>query len=593
MKVTEPLYEDARGMLLGAGLLDLAAVGATIGQVAALAAVLQPVLLLQQSLGDVAAPAALLVALTLLRAALLGAREVAGQRAAVRVKSSARINVFDRLVHLGPSMVRGERTGEVITLLGDGIERLDGYVSRYLPQKVLSVTGPLLVAAYVAWLDPLSAGLLLLSAPVIPVLMVAVGSYTDEHVRSQWISLGRLSAYILDVMQGLPTLKLLWRAEAEGNRLESLSTAFRIRTLRALRYAFLSSFVLELMTTGAIAVVAVELGLRLLDAAIGFAATLQVLLLAPEFYRPLRELGAQRHAAMETRPVAERIQSVLALPLAPGQALSSGDGWSAAETHASPELPAECPRGSGGLALEFRHVSYAYPEASGLAVNNVSFCLAPRTRTALVGPSGAGKSTLASLLLRFVEPTSGAILAEGVPIDRLSVEQWRERLALVPQRPYLFDDSALENLRLARPSATMEEVEYAAELAGAHCFIQQLPDGYHTRLGERGTRLSGGQAQRLAIARAFLKAAPLLILDEPTSALDTESERDVRHALERLANRCTVLLIAHRLNTVMTADQIVVLRSGEVVECGTHRDLVASGGLYTRLVNPAPELVAA
>jgi ATP-binding cassette subfamily C protein CydD len=187
------------------------------------------------------------------------------------------------------------------------------------------------------------------------------------------------------------------------------------------------------------------------------------------------------------------------------------------------------------------------------------------SRTALVGPSGAGKSTLASLLLRFVEPTSGAIRADGIAIDTLSVEHWRERLAFVPQRPYLFDTSALENLRLARPSASLAEVQYAAELAGAHEFLQQMPDGYYTRLGERGTRLSGGQAQRLAIARAFLKGAPLLILDEPTSALDAESERHVRGALERLAECCTILLIAHRLSTARTADQVIELRAGKVV----------------------------
>jgi ATP-binding cassette subfamily C protein CydD len=575
MKATEALYAPARGMLLGPALLDLAALGATIGQVAALAAILEPVLLQWQTIGDVVAPAALLVVLTLLRAALLGAREVVGQHAAVRVKSALRVRLFDRLVHLGPNALRGERTGELVTLLGDGLERLDAYVSRYLPQTVLSVTGPLLVVAYVGWLDPLSAGLLLLSAPVIPLLMVAVGSYTDEHVRGQWIALGRLSAYILDLIQGLPTLKLLWQAEAEGSRLAALSTAFRIRTLRALRYAFLSSFVLELMTTGAIALVAVELGLRLLDGAIGFAATLQVLLLAPEFYRPLRELGAQRHAAMEARPVVERIQAVSEPPVSTRKRRST----------------LETPRGP--VTVEFREISCTYPGAAEPALRSVSFTLAPGSRTALVGPSGAGKSTLASLLLRFVEPTSGAILADGVPIDTLSVEHWRERLALVPQRPYLFDASALENLRLARPSASFEEVEYAAELAGAHEFLQQLPDGYHTRLGERGARLSGGQAQRLAIARAFLKAAPLLILDEPTSALDAESERHVRAALERFADRCTVMLIAHRLSTVRTADQIIVLRRGEVVEHGTHRDLVARRELYTRLVSSGRELLTA
>jgi ATP-binding cassette, subfamily C, bacterial CydD len=576
----------ARGMLVGAALLDLAAVAATIGQVAALAAILQPVLLERKILVDVAVPAALLVVLTLLRAALLGGREVVGQHAAVRVKSALRVRVFDRLVHLGPSALHGERTGELVTLLGDGVERMDAYVSRYLPQRVLSVTGPLMIVAYVGWLDPLSAGLLLLSAPVIPLLMMAVGSYTEEHVRSQWKALGRLSAHMLDVVQGLPTLKLLWQAEAEGRRLTVLSTVFRVRTLRALRDAFLSSLVLELMTTAAIALVAVELGLRLLDGAIGFAATLQVLLLAPEFYRPQRELGAQRHAAIEARPVAERMQAILPAGTTRSSRLC---------VHAPGEtvVTNPAPLHTGPMRVDFCEVSYVYPGAAEPALRTVSLTLPRGSRTALVGPSGAGKTTLASLVLRFLEPTGGAIRADGVAIDTLSVEQWRQCVSFVPQRPYLFDASALENLRLARPSASREEVEYAAVLAGAHQFLEHLPDGCHTRLGDRGMRLSGGQAQRLAIARAFLKAAPLLVLDEPTSALDAESERHVRAALERLADRCTVLLIAHRLSTVRTADHIMVLRSGDVVECGTHRDLVARHGLYAGLVDSDSELVAA
>jgi ATP-binding cassette, subfamily C, bacterial CydD len=578
MRATEALCAPSRVVTLGTALLDLAAVGATIGQVAALAAILDPVLLHAQGIRDVAAPAAVLIALTLVRAALLAAREIRGQHAAVRVKSHLRVSLLERLVRLGPSALRDERAGELVTLLGDGVERLDVYVSRYLPQKILAVTAPLAVAAYLCWIDPLSAGVLLISAPIIPLLMVAVGSYAEEQVRSQWTELRRMSAYILDVLQGLPTLKLLWRADDEGRHLAAISTAFRTRTLAALRYGFLSSFVLEFMTTGAIALVAVELGLRLLDGAIGFAATLQVLLLAPEFYRPLRELGAQRHAALEATAAAERIQSVLELPLHVGN------------EHRRPPPPTQ-PKAP--TALEFHRVSYAYPDAREPAVRNLSFTLTPGSRTALVGPTGAGKSTLASLVVRFLEPTDGVILANGVPITSLSVEDWRERVALVPQRPYLFEASALDNLRLARPAASLEEVIVATSLAGAHDFLKDLPDGYHTRLGERGARLSRGQAQRLAIARAFLTLAPLLVLDEPTSALDAESERHVRAAVEHLTAISTVLLIAHRLSTVTTADHVMVMDAGQVVERGTHRDLVTSGGLYAQLVDAGSELLAA
>jgi ATP-binding cassette, subfamily C, bacterial CydD len=575
MNTIEAVIARPRGWLVHTAILDLAALAAIIGQVAALAGILEPVLLENATILDVTGPAAVLVLLTVLRSTLLGAREIVGHDAAARVKAELRLEVFERLLRLGPNNLRAERTGELVTLIGDGVERLDAYVSRYLPQRVLSIAGPLLVVGYVGWLDPLSAGLLLISAPIIPLLMVAVGTYSEDHVRGQWLALGRLSAYLLDVLQGLPTLKLLWRVEAEGSRMAELSAVFRIESLRALRYAFLSSFVLELMTTGAIALVAVELGLRLLDGAIGFAATLQVLMLTPEFYRPLRELGAQRHAAMEARPVVERIQALSQAPAPEADAV------------VTTEIPV------GPIGLEFREVTYRYPDSIEPALRGVSFRLRPGLRTALVGPSAAGKSTLAGLLLRFLEPTSGAILANGVQIDTLSVARWRDRVALVPQRPYLFDASALENLRMARPAASLDEVEYAAELAGAHRFLTQLPDGYQTRLGERGAGLSGGQAQRLAIARAFLKNARLLILDEPSSALDPESERHVRAALEELAERCTVVLIAHRLNAVRTADQIIVLRAGEVVECGSHSELLTHYGFYSELMGSEARLVAA
>jgi ATP-binding cassette, subfamily C, bacterial CydD len=327
---------------------------------------------------------------------------------------------------------------------------------------------------------------------------------------------------------------------------------------------------LELLTTAAVALVAVELGLRLLDGAIGFGAAFQVLLLTPEFYRPLRELGAHRHAAMEARPVVERINTVVGMTAA-----SQGP-------RTSPAVPPQIHDASSAMSVV--ELTYYYPDAGAPALESINVSLPRGSRTAFVGPSGAGKSTLVQLLLRFLEPTTGAIYADGVPIANLPVEAWRSRVALVPQRPYLFDASALDNLRLARPDARVEEIRGAAELAGAAEFLRRLPQGYDTPLGERGARLSRGQVQRLAIARAFLKNAPLLILDEPTSALDPESERVVRDSLERLGDGRTVIIVAHRLNTVVTADQIVVLRAGKMVERGRHAELIGRNGLYASLV---------
>jgi len=470
-------------------------------------------------------------------------------------------------MRLGPGYTKGERTGELVATAVEGIERLDAYVGRYLPQMALSAFIPLLVAAYVLPFDWISAVLLLVSAPAIPVLMVLVGSHAEKHMQRQWSALSRMSAHFLDVLQGLPTLKAFGRGAAERERVAKVSGEFRERTLEVLRYAFLSGFVLEFIATLSIALVAVALGVRLLIGSIAFEPAFLVLLLAPEFFRPLRELGVHRHAGMEGKAAAERIFEILNTP-AP---VNPGSG-------AATKL-------GDRLEIELGDVGYTYPESGRPSLSGINLTLPAGSCTALVGRSGAGKSTLVNLLMRFVDPEHGRISANGIPITDLPVELWRENLALVPQRPYLFYGTVLENIRLARPAATREEVERAAELAGAAEFIDRLPQGYDTGTGERGVRLSGGEAQRLAIARAFLKDAPVLIMDESTSSLDPESERLIGDALEILMRDRTVLVIAHRLNTVYRADHIAVLDDGYLVETGTHAGLIERGGPYARLVD--------
>jgi ATP-binding cassette, subfamily C, bacterial CydD len=560
-----------RGTMILTIIFGMLGTGAIIVQMALLSRVVNNVFLLHRGLAQIELLLILLLGAILVRAGLVCIREITAQRAAIRVKSDLRQRLFAHLLQLGPAFSKGESTGELVATTSEGIERLDAYVSRYLPQLALTVLVPLLIVAFIFSIDWISATILLVTGPVIPLLMMLAGSYAEKEVQRQWLALSRMSAYFLDAVQGLPTLKLFGSSEAAQKRVALLSDGFRKRTLKMLRIAFLSGAVLEFMSAVAIGLVAVTLGIRLLDGGIPFESAFLILLLAPEFYRPLRELGVHRHAGMEGRAAAQRIIEILETPL-PVQA----------DVGADSSRPSPIDRPHNQLTIAFTGVTYTYPGSEHPALDDIHLTLPAGTCTALVGRSGAGKSTLVNLLLRFMDVQSGQITVNDIPLAELPVEAWREYVALVPQRPYLFYGNVLANIRLACPNASDDEVEQAADLAGAMEFISKLPHGFLTEIGERGVRLSAGQAQRIAIARAFLKDAPLLILDEPTSSLDVNSELLIQHALERLACNRTVLVIAHRYNTIARADRVAVLADGKLVEVGEPMALLSSQGIYTQ-----------
>lgn len=566
----------ARPLIVLTVTLGVLGTGATIAQMTLLSRIVAGVFLGRENRAGVGGLLVLLLVVIVLRAGLLWWGEVVAQRGARRITARLRERLLTHVALLGPAYTRGEQTGELAATAMEGCARLQAYYSGYVPRMALAVLVPVAILAWVLPLDWVSAALLLATAPVIPLLMVAVGSYAQDRAQRQWQVLSRMSAQFLDALQGLPTLKLFGGGAAERERVATVSSAFGVTTLSVLRVAFLSGLVLEFMTSVSIGLLAVALGLRLLNGEIGFERAFLILLLAPDYYRPLRELGAGRHAALEGRAAAERIVGILRtpVPVAPVVAPSSG----ARSRLAVP------------LTIELEGVTYTYPGGLQPALRSVDLLLPAGTLTALVGVSGAGKSTLINLLLRFLSPQGGSVRANGVAVESLSAEAWRTLVALVPQRPYLFQGSVRDNISLARPNATPEEVARAAGISGAAEFIARLPRGYETPLGERGARLSGGEAQRLALARAVLKDAPLLILDEPTSSLDPLSERLVREAVGRLVEGRTVLVVAHRVATVRAADQIVVLEGGRVVESGRHDDLVARGGAYACLAQRQHEV---
>ncbi len=508
------------------------------------------------------------------RSLISWASEIVGNRAAEQVKGNLRKSLYQRLLQLGPGYTRGERSGELTNTLTSGVEALDGYFSQYLPQMFLTVIIPLMVLVATFATDLLSGIVLLLTAPILPFFMALVGWAAEAKAKQQFKSLSLLSAHFLDVLQGLPTLKLLGRSQAQTEIIGRISERFRKTTMSVLQVAFLSSLVMELGATLSTAIIAVEIGLRLLYSQISFEAAFFVLLLAPEFYLPIRALGTKYHAGMAGSGASKRIADILDTPLPNDNTLPV----------------TQVPSKTGPQIIRFEGVSFRYPNQEQLTLENITFEIKPGQKVALVGPTGSGKSTLASVLLRFNEPYAGQIWQNDNPITLWSAAGWRKNVAVVPQNPYLFNKSVADNIRLAKPEATLEEVVQAARLANAHEFILGLPQGYNTLIGERGARLSGGQAQRLSLARAFLKNTPLLILDEATSNLDFENQALIMEATRLLMLDRTTLIITHRLSTVRDADQIFVLENGRIVDFGNHAALLQTEGVYQDLLGVRSEV---
>ncbi|MFU2340251.1 thiol reductant ABC exporter subunit CydD [Streptomyces albidoflavus] len=486
--------------------------------------------------GDLTTPLLLLVAVALGRALVSWLTELAAHRASAAVTSELRMRLVERAGQLGPGWLGDRRTGSLIALATRGVDALDDYFARYLPQLGLAVVVPVAVLARIVTEDWVSAAIIVVTLPLIPLFMALIGWATQSRMDRQWGLLSRLSGHFLDVVAGLPTLKIFGRAKAQAASIRRITHDYRRATLRTLRIAFLSSFALELLATLSVALVAVTIGMRLVHGDMDLYTGLVILVLAPEAYLPLRQVGAQYHAAAEGLAAAEEVFAVLETPV----------------PHTGTQAP---PAG----ALAFEGVTVRYPGRDAPAVREATFTVEPGETVALVGPSGCGKTTLLQAALGFVAPAEGRVTVGGTDLAEVDREQWHQRIAWVPQRPQLFAGTVAENVRLARPDASEAEVARALEQAGAREFVAGLPAGAETELGEDGAGLSAGQRQRVALARAFLADRPVLLLDEPTASLDGASEEAVVEAVRRLAVGRTVLLVVHRPALLAVADRVVRL----------------------------------
>jgi ATP-binding cassette subfamily C protein CydD len=519
-----------------------------------------------------------LAGIILLRAVFLALSERLSAFAALKIKSAMRQTLLNKLALLGPSYIEQHGQGATLNTLHNGVEALHDYYAKYLPGVAYSALIPLAILIVIFPTDYKAGLIFLLTAPLIPFFMILVGSKAEALNQKRWKQLAVLGNYFFDRVQGLTQLKLFNATQIELKQIAKISDDFRHATLDVLKIAFLSSFALEFLATISVALVAVIIGFRLFFGTLDFATGFVVLLLAPEFYLPLRQLGSHYHARLQGISAAADMLIILNAPL-------PNDEEMAVST------PANNLTLNTTNSISITDLNFIYPD-SNEGIKNINLTLPNKGLVALVGASGSGKSTLFDCLLGFHPEVINYISINENTLNPSQINQLQNNIAWIPQKATLFYDSIAANIKLAKPGATQQELEHAAQQAGALEFINALPDGFNTLIGEQGEGLSGGQKQRIALARAFIKQAPVLVLDEPTAHLDSQTEQLIQNAINEYAKNNLVLVIAHRLNTVQHANNIIVMRDGEIIEQGNFNELTNKNGEFTNLLKTAQQGVA-
>lgn len=558
------LREARRQRLLFAGsvLASLGAAAAILWQTWSVAVIVDGIFMGGASREALAASFLTALVALALRITLDCAEEMCSLRLATRIKMDLRARLVEKLAQLSPVQLETLQAGKLLNLLYDGIDTLENYFSGYLPQLFKAVFIPVLFLIVIFPRDPLSAVVMLVTLPLIPVFMILIGKWTQRESVRQWVLLTRFAAFLQDVLAGLVTLKSLGRSRQQGEKIGEISEAYRKATFSVQKWAFISSLALELVATISIAMVAVGLGLRLCNGTLTFLIGFYILLLAPEYYQPMRTLGQYFHSGINAQEAAKSIYAFLETEPWP---MPGGD-------HAEEKV----------TSIRFEHVSYRYPDAAEDAVHDVSLTLSAGQSLAFVGDSGSGKTTLMMLAMGFLTPTAGTIFVNEVPLEKWRRDAYHARLAAVLQTPYIFQGTVRENIAFAG-DLSAEAAARAAKIAdqvGLTELLRTLPTGLDTRIGQGGQQLSGGQTALLLVARALYRESDVLFLDEMTDNLDVESERALVDALDPLTRGRATWIIAHRLQTLRQVDRIVVMRHGRITASGSYEEIVDDAGHF-------------
>ncbi|PEC21371.1 thiol reductant ABC exporter subunit CydD [Bacillus cereus] len=497
------------------------------------------------------------------RQILVRISQILVERFAEKTGSLLRKQLIEAYFTLGPRYVQTVGTGHLVTLSIEGIEKFKTYIELTIPKMIRSSIVPGLIVLYVFTLDIESGIILVVTIPIVIVFMILLGLAAQKMADSQYETYRVLSNHFVDTLKGLETLKYLGKSKQHEGKIEKVSKRYRKATMRTLRVAFLSSFALDFFTSLSIAFVAVGLGIRLIDGTIILLPALTILILAPEYFLPIKQVGANYHATLDGQLAMEQIEGILQQQKAMEIKESNVEiTWDSSSS------------------IKLQHIKVNNDESEKAILEGIDFTWEGNGAIGIIGESGAGKSTLIDVLAGFLAPSSGKMIVNGLEIDESIREDWQKNIAYIPQQPYIFPISLKDNICFYETNTTDEEIEKVIHDVGLRSLVASLPNGMHERIGEGGRMLSGGQEQRVAMARALLSKKPIILLDEPTAHLDIETEFEIKQSMLRLFKGKLVFLATHRLHWMKQMDHILILNKGEIKESGTYEELLENEPLH-------------